>query len=384
MTNFFDFLTGNFNPNRVKVQLGGFQRLLATTGADLRGDDLTDRSAGVPARDTGAPVPWTPSASTNGTRAQDIASDPTAPNRNLGGSSSQQDEEDRPDHTKVWEQRVGRQESLRIRTLAERHGLDDLGEAIVKSVWDHRERPRKEEEFDPVGLKAGVPVRQQLINRFEVTPRGLPLGKGRELTRIESIAGYFEATPSDRAYYQRLLLLSGYEAEEPLYYGGLQDKSYGNSWKQAVRDAASQGMSVMEYLRQQVRFAAEARQRMGTSSGGGGSSSGPKRPPLQLISDEDAAEVIEETARRTIGRVLTDDEKSIVNAIKNSIRGTQRKEQNALIDRQMAGGGETENPTAVSTLAEQGVEEELAEETAAYRTAQSFAEFVRAIGGGLQ
>lgn len=162
---------------------------------------------------------------------------------------------------------------------------------------------------------------------------------------------------------------TGWDFMDPL------DNRFADNWSTALEQSIAYGIPVMELLRQR----AEANTAAGWNGGGGGGGggSGPKRPTVQIISDEDAEELLNQTAISTIGRKLSVEEKAVMRAMTKAIQSKQAAEQNALIDQQMAGGGQAQSPTSPQTLAGNEVEEEFEIEAGAKQMADGWAQMIQ-------
>lgn len=199
---------------------------------------------------------------------------------------------------------------------------------------------------------------------------------------------YWLASPEERAHYQMMLVNAGFDLDEPVGgWGAAFDKKYADAWEWAVKTAHRTGVPLMAMLRglgEQNQGLARlgGGGRGGGRGGGGGGGGGPKRPAIQLISEDDAREIIDQVAKQEMGRALSDEEEKVAKAIIGAIHGRQRSEQNRAIDVQMAGGGEFQAPTSVDVLAKGAVEDNFETETGAWDLAGAFVNFVRAAGGG--
>ena len=382
VVNLTRFLSGQYDPSEIlnNTFLGGVLATTATTPTGSAANNppsvTSDRAqdiAGDVERLEGTARPQSPTSAASLTPSTSDAS-------GFFDIEDALEEDDEVDQSDINERRRAELTDAQIRffeEMAENNNVSS-NEMFLKSIWDFGTVERDPDEAFG-GLRTDIPIEEQLQKQAEVLPGGREPAPGQYLSRVEAVAEYSETDPNTRAQLQALLFQSGYVNEPPIAGpGSLSDSRYRNAWSDAVKHAAASGMGILPYLRQEAQRAQEA----GFGTGSGSGTSGPKRPTVQLISDEDADELIEETARQTIGRVLTDDEKEVVKKMTESIRDTQRVEQNRLIDQRMAGGGEAEDPTAVSTLAEQEVETEFETETTGYRVASAFADVARLIGGG--
>lgn len=377
MVNFLDMLTGNYVPEQLRSLSFGpliafnqdavLEGLQQPTSPDSGAEDAFD--------------PTTGGSTATGSAASAMANlgvTPASESRSTGYSWEDDEEEVResePDLTDPYEFWVeqNKPSDFKLRMWNEIASYNNVSknEMFLPSAWTSTEV-----EFES---GSGQADRKFVGGASTHTEMMGPDGTMGMNLRVEIVGHWASTNPQERGMLNQLLYLSGYQSEPPAAgWMSSSDNSYRTSWARAVEHAAAAGMPVLDYLKMQAQQGMAA----GIGGGGGGGGGGGRiRPPVQVISDEDAEELIEETARRTIGRVLTDDEKEVIKAITQDIRSTQTREQNALIDQQMAGGGSAEDPTSVATLAEQGIEDRLETETSAYRTARSFAEFANIIGG---
>lgn len=191
---------------------------------------------------------------------------------------------------------------------------------------------------------------------------------------------YWQGVSAQERVQLNQLIGAAYAMKDTDYANPL-NSSFASKWEDALRQSIASGIPVMELLRNAARANIEA----GYGSGSGSGAAGPKRPTVRVISEEDAEELINSTAVSELGRKLSDDERKVMKQITKSIQTKMASEQNAMIDQQMAGGGQVEDPTSTNVLAKNEVEENFETEAGAYDIADQFAQMVRFLGrpGGM-
>lgn len=203
-------------------------------------------------------------------------------------------------------------------------------------------------------------------------------GEATENVGRDAYFFYQRAPQARRAYLQKLLFDAGLVDHAPKGgAGSILDQDYLDAWKLAVETSQRSGIPLYALLEQE---AAALEASGGRGGGGGGGGAGPRRPTAQIISEDDAREVVDQVAKQELGRKLTDEEESLASGIVSAIRSKMSVEANAMIDQQMAGGGTASQPTNPQVTAKEEVESRLEGESTAYDLAQAFAHLLGMTG----
>lgn len=266
------------------------------------------------------------------------------------------------------------EERARWEDLARLNGVAQ-SDMFVPVVWDYA--PKGAVSFG--GPDAHI--------RDPLDPKtGKAIPEGTEYTFLEAVNEYRRVNMEERARYQALLYGAGYMDDAPTVAGGLSDERYQAAWQDAVRDSAASGLPVMQYLQERAhstgRITADG-QLLDEDGNLLGEESEEERPPVQLLNPQDARRLVEETVRGLLGRDLRDDEDAIVGNLVSQIHGEQTAYQDTLYEAGLAGDARTvEQAPSPTTIVEEGVEEEFADEIEGYRIAEAFVQIMGMMGEG--
>lgn len=214
----------------------------------------------------------------------------------------------------------------------------------------------------PMNLQAGVPFKDQ----FRGTPE----------PAADMVQRYFQMSNDDRGLLQQYLVDAGYINEIPDNGFGapesIHDDRYISAFATAIGHAQMVGKPVVDYLRELGVAVNGLDKALGEGSGGNGR----LRPTVQLTSELQIRQALNEQAKQTIGRELTKEEKAVMAKMVTNVRSTERRQQNtfnnAYVSATEESGGEVNNPDSVSTLAEEEIEQNFEQEKNQYSVMQNF------------
>jgi len=231
------------------------------------------------------------------------------------------------------------------------------------------------ENIADFSVTAGAPIGQ---------PRGAvggalerQYGSGQVTTTVRDLLPqYWQMPKATRSRWQQLLYEAGFLAEQPIEWGEIDpSRNDYEAWKDAVRYAAMKDVPLIDVLRGLADADA------GDQLRAGGAGTPIRRPPIQLMSPEDAAALADDIGSQLLGRRLTDEEKQ---QVVTTLHSQQRSQQSARADVMVRdeGGGEYVEPTTPQTVIEGSIRDQRPTEAKAKDVADQFAQFLGLIGGG--